>query len=70
MLDAEAVCEAMRRPRMRFVSVKSAQQQAVLHLHHNRRLLVGQHTALINHTHGLLIELCIVIAVDSGAPSK
>ncbi len=63
MLDAEAICEAVQRPGMRFVSVKSAQQQAVLHLHHSRRLLVEQRIALINHIRGMLLEFGIVIAV-------
>ena len=70
MLDAEAICEAMQRPGMRFVSVKSAQQQAVLHLHHSRRLLVEQRTALINHIRGMLLEFGIVIAVGPSALRK
>ena len=55
---------------MRFVSVKSAQQQAVLHLHHSRRLLVEQRTALINHIRGMLLEFGIVIAVGPSALRK
>ena len=70
MLDAEAICEAVQRPGMRFVSVKSAQQQAVLHLHHSRRLLVEQRTALINHIRGMLLEFGIVIAVGPSALRK
>src|SRR5213594_4894965 len=44
--DAEAICEAVQRPTMRFVAVKSAEQQGVLMLHRARELLVGQRTAL------------------------
>ena len=40
--DAEAICEAVQRPTMRFVAVKSAEQQGVLMLHRARELLVGQ----------------------------
>jgi transposase len=42
--DAEAICEAVRRPNMRFVPVKSADRQAVLTLHKSRELLVRQRT--------------------------
>ena len=45
--DAAAICEAVTRPSMRFVPVKSREQQAVLMLHRARALLVGQRTALI-----------------------
>src|SRR5471030_2022985 len=47
MADAAAICEAVSRPSMRFVPVKSVDQQAVLMLHRARSLLVGQRTALI-----------------------
>jgi transposase len=46
--DAEAICEAVRRPTMRFVPVKGAERQAVLVLHRSRELLVRRHTMLIN----------------------
>lgn len=46
--DAEAICEAVRRPTMRFVAVKSAERQAVLVLHRTRELLVRQRTMLVN----------------------
>lgn len=46
--DAEAICEAVTRPTMRFVAVKSVDQQAVLMLHKARDLLIRQRTALIN----------------------
>ena len=46
--DAEAICEAASRPNMRFVPVKSADQQAVLMLHRTRALLIRQQTMLAN----------------------
>src|SRR5437879_13876767 len=52
--DAEAVCEAVTRPTMRFVAAKSEQQQAALALHRTRDLLVKQRTELVNLIRGLL----------------
>jgi transposase len=46
--DAEAICEAVVRPSMRFVPVKSAEQQSVLMLHRGRALLIRQRTMLVN----------------------
>jgi transposase len=46
--DAEAICEAVRRPTMRYVQVKSAEQQCRLMLHRTRDLLMRQRTQLIN----------------------
>ena len=60
--DAEAICEAAGRPSMRFVPVKSAEQQAVLSVHRARALLVAERTALANHIRGLLAEFGLVIA--------
>jgi transposase len=54
--DAEAICEAVQRPTMRFVAPKSPQQQAVLHLHHARQQLVRQRVAVGNHIRGVLAE--------------
>ena len=59
--DAEAICEAVQRPSMRFVQPKRPEQQAVLHLHHGRRLLVRQRVALSNHMRGILSEYGIVL---------
>lgn len=59
--DAEAICEAVQRPSMRFVAAKTPEQQAVLHLHHGRRLLVRQRVALSNHMRGILSEYGIVL---------
>lgn len=54
--DAEAICEAVQRPTMRFVSVKTAEQQALQHLHGSRQLLVKQRVAISNHLRGVLLE--------------
>lgn len=59
--DAEAICEAVTRPTMRFVPVKSPDQQAALALHRTRSLLVKQRTQLINMMRSLLAEFGIVI---------
>lgn len=60
--DAEAICEAVTRPTMRFVPVKSAQAQSVLMVHRTRDLLVRQRTMLVNALRGHLAELGIVAA--------
>jgi transposase len=59
--DAEAICEAVGRPSMRFVAVKSQAQQDMLALHRVRSLLVRERTALMNQMRGLLAEYGIVI---------
>lgn len=58
--DAEAICEAMQRPVMRFVAVKSVEQQAVTGLHRARHLLVRQRTMTANQLRGLLAEFGVV----------
>jgi transposase len=58
--DAEAICEAVRRPSMRFVAVKSAEQQAVLTMHRARDLLIRQRTMLVNALRAHLAEFGIV----------
>ena len=60
--DAEAICEALTRPSMRFVPVKSAEQQAALALHRTRDLMVKQRTQLVNMVRGLLAEFGIEMA--------
>ena len=57
--DAEAICEAVRRPTMRFVQVKSAEQQAQLMQHRARDLLMRQRTQLINAMRAHMAELGI-----------
>ena len=58
--DAEAICEAVTRPTMRFVPIKTEEQQAVLMLHRTRELLIRQKTMLINSLRGQLGELGII----------
>jgi transposase len=59
--DAEAICEAVARPGMRFVPVKRAEQQAVLCLHRVRQGLIKERTAAINQLRGLLSEFGLVM---------
>lgn len=61
--DAEAICEALLRPSMRFVALKSPEQQALLALHRLRQGLIDARTALVNQLRGLLGEFGIVVAV-------
>jgi transposase len=63
--DAEAVCEAVTRPNMRFVPVKSAEQQALLSLHRVRQGFVVERTAIINRLRGLLSEFGVVLPLRS-----
>jgi transposase len=60
--DAEAICEAVRRPTMRFVQVKSAEQQGRLMQHRTRDLLMRQRTQVINALRAHMAELGIVAA--------
>jgi transposase len=64
--DAEAICEAVGRPTMRFVPVKDVEQQAVLMLHRARNLVVANRTAQVNQIRGLLAEFGIVVAQGVG----
>lgn len=59
--DAEAICEAVRRPNIWFVPVKSPEQQAVLCLHRVRQGLIKERTGMINQLRGLLLEFGIAI---------
>jgi len=59
--DAEAICEAVTRPTMRFVAIKSPEQQAMLALHRTRDLFVKQRTQLVNMIRNLLAEFGIEI---------
>jgi len=59
-LDAEAICEAVQRPTMRFVPVKTVEQQAILMAHRARSLLVRQRTMLANALRAHLAELGLV----------
>src|SRR6266436_7716902 len=60
--DAEGICEAVGRPTMRFVAVKSVEQQATLAVHTTRRLLVRQRTMVANSLRAALSEIGIVAA--------
>ena len=59
--DAEAICEAVSRPNMRFVPVKSAEQQAILALHRVRQGWIEERTATINRIRALLTEFGVVL---------
>src|SRR5437667_4608623 len=59
--DAEAICEAVTRPSMRFVPVKSAEQQAILALHRVRQGWIEERTATINRIRALLTEFGVVL---------
>jgi len=61
MADAEAICEAVQRPNMRFVPVKSTDQQAVLAVHRAREGFVGARVAIGNQIRGLLAEFGLVL---------
>src|SRR3954451_4422803 len=58
--DAAAICEAVTRPSMRFVAIKTAEQQAALMLHRTRDLLIRQRTQLINALRAHLAELGLI----------
>ncbi len=60
---AEAICEAVTRPSMRFVAVKTAEQQSLMMLHRTRSLLVRQRTMLVNAMRAHLAEFGIVAPV-------
>jgi len=60
--DAEAICEAVSRPSMRFVTIKTEAQQAAAGIHKVREMLVKQRTMLINTLRGLMAEFGIVVA--------
>src|SRR6202007_239774 len=61
--DAEAICEAVSRPNMRFVATKTPEQQSCLTLHRTRHLFIRQQTSVINVIRALLAEFGIVAPV-------
>lgn len=63
--DAEAICEALQRPTMHFVPIKSIDQQAVLMLHRSRELLIAQRTQLGNSIRSQLAEFGIYLRLGS-----
>jgi transposase len=64
--DAEGICEAVGRPTMRFVGIKSVEQQNLLSLHRIRQATVKGRTAQVNQIRGLLAEYGIVVAKGVG----
>jgi transposase len=78
--DAEAICEAVTRPNMRFVPTKTPEQQSCLMLHRTRHLFIRQQTALINSIRAHLAEFgivapvapqpgAVITKVESGSPA-
>jgi len=63
--DAEAICEAVTRPHMRFIPIKTPEQQSVLCLHRVRQGFIGERTATINRLRGLLAEFGLVLPQQS-----
>jgi len=68
--DAEAICEAVRRPNMRFVPVKNVEQQAVLALHRVRQGWIKARTAQANQIRGLLSEFGLIVPQGIGHITK
>ena len=64
--DAAAICEAASRPGMRFVPIKSLEQQGVLALHSARSLLVKQQTMLANAIRGMATEFGLTVGLGMG----
>lgn len=62
--DAEAICEAVSRPNMRFVPIKQTWQQDIQSLHRIRERLVKNRTALINELHGIFMEYGIALPLS------
>ncbi|HDL8398555.1 TPA: IS110 family transposase, partial [Yersinia enterocolitica] len=59
--DTEAICEAVARPNMRFVQIKTAEQQAILVLHTERNILIRERTACANSMRAILAEFGIIM---------
>ena len=68
--DAEAIAEAAQRPTMRFVPIKSIEQQDIQNLHRQRELIKKARTALVNQIRGLLAEYGIIIHKGVAAVRK
>ncbi len=65
-LDAEAICEAVTRPTMRFVPIKSVEQQEIQSLHRARELAISHRNAQANQLRGLLLEYGLVVPQGIG----
>jgi len=70
MADAEAICEAVTRPTMRFVPIKTPEQQSILKLHRTRELFVRQRIMLVNALRAHLAEFGIVAGVGRNGLEK
>jgi transposase len=68
--DAEAICEAVTRPTMRFVELKTSEQQSILVLHRTRQLFVRQRITLINAIRAHLAEFGIVAQIGRNGVEK
>jgi transposase len=68
--DAQAICEAASRPSMRFVAVKTPEQQTLLALHRVREALVAERTATANQIHGFLLEFGVSLPVGPRAITR
>ena len=68
--DAEAICEAVTRPNMRFVATKTPEQQSCLTLHRTRQLFIRQQTAVINAIRAHLAEFGIVAPVGRNKTAR
>jgi transposase len=66
-VDAEAICEAVQRPNMRLVAVKTVEQQDIQAMHRMRSLVVERRTAHVNQVRGLLLEDGIEVAQGRAA---
>ena len=64
-IDAEAICEAVTRPNMRFVATKTCEQQSCLMLHRTRHLFIRHQTSVINSIRAHLAEFGIVAPSDA-----
>lgn len=64
--DAEAICEAVSRPTMRFVPIKNVEQQAMLSIHRAREGFIGDRTATSNRIRGLMSEFGLIIPQGIG----
>jgi len=65
--DAAAICEAVQRPDMRFVPIKSVEQQDIQSLHRARSMAVSHRTSQMNQLRGLMLEYGIIVAKGSAA---
>ena len=67
VVDAAAICEAVQRPDMRFVPIKSVEQQDIQSLHRARSLAVSHRTAQANQMRGLMLEYGVIVAKSMAA---